>query len=94
MFSRRRDLRAGFERMVAEVCMGKVGAVAARSLPSSRATARLAATGGYAGWSTRCSSIRGHLRATPRQRPFAPRSEGSLNEYELDLLRQRSLAAL
>ena len=30
--------RAGFERMVAEVCLGKVGAVAARESRGSRAT--------------------------------------------------------
>jgi hypothetical protein len=62
-------LRAGFERMVAEVCLGKVGAVAAREVSRSRATA---ATGSSswrcAGWSTRCSSIRRpftrHAKAT------------------------------
>jgi DNA invertase Pin-like site-specific DNA recombinase len=31
--------RAGFERMVAEVCMGKVGAVAAREVCDSHGTA-------------------------------------------------------
>jgi hypothetical protein len=62
-------LRAGFERMVAEVCLGKVGAVAAGRSLASRATA---ATGSSswrcAGWSTRCSSIRRpfthHAKAT------------------------------
>ncbi len=47
--------RAGFKRMVAEVCLGKVGAVAAREVSRFAATA---ATGGSssrcAAWSTRC----------------------------------------
>src|SRR5215469_11493625 len=51
--------RVGFERMVAEVCLGKVGAVAARE-GNDRLLLGL---------------------------------KGSLNEYELDLLRQRSLSA-
>ena len=46
--------RSGFERMVAEVCLGKVGAVAAREVSRSPATA---ATGNSlsrcAAWSTR-----------------------------------------
>jgi len=33
--------RVGFERMVAEVCLGKVGAVAAAKSPASRATAAI-----------------------------------------------------
>jgi DNA invertase Pin-like site-specific DNA recombinase len=36
--------RAGFERMVAEVCLGKVGAVCARSLQLCPQQPRLAAT--------------------------------------------------
>src|SRR3954470_5885133 len=59
--------RAGFERMVAEVCLGKVGTV-----------------------------------LVDQETIYAPRHgndrlllglKGSLNEYELDLLRQRSLSA-
>jgi hypothetical protein len=46
-------------------------------------------------WSTRCWSIRDRLRAAPHhgndQRLLG--LKGSLNEYELDLLRQRSVAA-
>ena len=47
--------RAGFERMVAEVCLGKVGAVAA--LEVSR-FARNSRWSRCAAWSTPCSSTR------------------------------------
>jgi DNA invertase Pin-like site-specific DNA recombinase len=49
--------RAGFERMVAEVCLGKVGAVAAREV--SRATATIGSSlSRCAAWLIHCSSIR------------------------------------
>src|SRR6267378_219018 len=68
-------VRAGFERMVAEVCLGKVGAVCARVVDTV---------------------------LVDQEAIYAPRHgndrlllglKGSLNEYELDLLRQRSLSA-
>ena len=86
--------RAGFERMVAQVCLGKVGAVAAREVsrfaPNSRDWLQLIEM---------C-----HLVDTvliDQETIYAPRHgndqillgiKGSLNEYELDLLRQRSLS--
>ncbi|WP_254694504.1 recombinase family protein [Alloyangia pacifica] len=87
--------RADFDRMVAEVCLGKVGAVAAREV------SRFA----------RDSRDRQHLIEECRvvdtvlvdqEAVYAPLQgndrlrlglKGSLNEYELDLLRQRSLSA-
>jgi DNA invertase Pin-like site-specific DNA recombinase len=56
--------RAGFERMVAQVCLGKVGAVCAREvsrLPRCRHGADRPGNG---------------VRAAPRQRPVAAWSEG------------------
>src|SRR6201993_649770 len=87
--------RAGFERMVAEVCMGKVGAVAAREV--SR----------FARNSREWQQLVGGCRVLDtvlidQETGYAPRQsndrlllglKGSLNEYELDLLRQRSLEA-
>ena len=90
-------LRAGFERMVAEVCLGKVGAVAAREVSRFARNSR-----DWRQYRRRYCRVvdtllidpGGHLRATPRQRPFAPRPEGKPERrYELDLLWQRSLAA-
>ena len=47
--------RAGFERMVAEVCLGKVGAVCARKSRALRATAGIGSSSSRcAAWSTRC----------------------------------------
>src|SRR3954463_3908999 len=60
--------RAGFERMVAEVCLGKVGAVCAREVSRFARNSR--------DWQQLIEMCR-----------------GSLTEYELDLLRQRSLSA-
>lgn len=87
--------RAGFERMVADVCLGKVGAIAARELSrfarNSREwqqlmeVCRLVDTlliDAEVVYSPRLSSDRLLLGL-----------KGSLNEYELDLLRQRSLEA-
>src|SRR5579863_2221131 len=87
--------RAGFERMVAEVCMGKVGAVAAREVSrfarNSREWQQLIEV---------CRVVDTVL--IDQETVYAPRQsndrlllglKGSLNEYELDLLRQRSLSA-
>src|SRR6266545_11293 len=88
-------LRAGFERMVAQVCLGKVGAVAAREVSrfarNSRAWQQLIEM---------CRVVDTVL--VDQETIYAPRHgndrlllglKGSLNEYELDLLRQRSLSA-
>jgi DNA invertase Pin-like site-specific DNA recombinase len=87
--------RAGFERMVAEVCFGHVGAVAAREVSRFARNSRE--------WQ--------HLVEVCRvvdtvlidlETVYSPRHsndrlllglKGSLNEYELDLLRQRSVEA-
>ena len=87
--------RAGFERMVAEVCLGKVGAVAAREVSrfarNSRDWQRLVEV---------CRVVDTLL--LDHETVYAPRQsndrlllglKGSLNEYELDLLRQRSVEA-
>lgn len=87
--------RAGFERMVAEVCMGKVGAVAAREVSrfarNSREWQQLVEV---------CRVVDTIL--IDQETIYAPRQsndrlllglKGSLNEYELDLLRQRSVDA-
>jgi DNA invertase Pin-like site-specific DNA recombinase len=87
--------RAGFERMVAEVCLGKVGAVAAREVSrfarNSREWQQLVEV---------CRVVDTVL--IDQEMVYAPRLsndrlllglKGSLNEYELDLLRQRSAEA-
>src|SRR5246500_5015056 len=87
--------RAGFERMVAEVCLGKVGAVAAREVArfarNSREWQQLVEV---------CRVVDTVL--IDQEMVYAPRLsndrlllglKGSLNEYELDLLRQRSVEA-
>jgi DNA invertase Pin-like site-specific DNA recombinase len=87
--------RAGFERMVAEVCLGKVGAVAAREVSrfarNSRDWRQLVEV---------CRVVDTVL--IDQEMVYAPRLgndrlllglKGSLNEYELDLLRQRSVEA-
>ena len=87
--------RAGFERMVAEVCLGKVGAVAAREVSrfarNSREWQQLVEV---------CRVVDTVL--VDQEMVYAPRQsndrlllglKGSLNEYELDLLRQRSVEA-
>jgi DNA invertase Pin-like site-specific DNA recombinase len=88
-------MRAGFERMVAEVCLGHVGGVAAREVSRFARNSRE--------WQ--------HLVEVCRvvdtvlidlEAVYCPRLsndrlllglKGSLNEYELDLLRQRSVEA-
>jgi len=87
--------RSGFERMVAEVCLGKVGAVAAREVSrfarNSREWQKLVEV---------CRVVDTVL--IDQEMVYAPRQsndrlllglKGSLNEYELDLLRQRSVEA-
>lgn len=87
--------RAGFERMVSEVCLGKVGAVAAREVSrfarNSREWQQLVEV---------CRVVDTVL--IDQETVYAPRQsndrlllglKGSLNEYELDLLRQRSVEA-
>lgn len=88
-------VRAGFERMVAEVCLGKVGAVAAREVSrfarNSREWQQLIEV---------CRVVDTVL--IDQETVYTPRQsndrlllglKGSLNEYELDLLRQRSVEA-
>ena len=87
--------RAGFDRMVAEVCLGHVGAVAAREVSrfarNSREWQQLVEV---------CRVVDTVL--IDLDTVYSPRHsndrlllglKGSLNEYELDLLRQRSVEA-
>jgi DNA invertase Pin-like site-specific DNA recombinase len=87
--------RAGFERMVAEVCLGKVGAVCAREVSRFARNSR--------DWQQLIEMCRVvDTVLVDQETIYAPRHgndrlllglKGSLNEYELDLLRQRSLSA-
>src|ERR1700761_3341811 len=87
--------RAGFERMVAEVCLGKVGAVAAREVSRFARNSRE--------WQQLIEVCRVvDTLLVDQDTVYAPRHgndrlllglKGSLNEYELDLLRQRSVEA-
>lgn len=87
--------RVGFDRMVAEVCLGKVGAVAAREVSRFARNSR--------DWQQLIEMCRVvDTVLIDQEAVYAPRQsndrlllglKGSLNEYELDLLRQRSLAA-
>lgn len=82
--------RAGFERMVAEVCLGKVGAVAAREVSRFARNSR--------DWQQLVEMCRVvDTLLIDQEMIYAPRLgndrlllglKGSLNEYELDLLRQ------
>jgi DNA invertase Pin-like site-specific DNA recombinase len=88
--------RAGFQRMVAEVCLGKVGAVAAREVSRFARNSR--------DWQQLIEMCRVvDTVLIDQETVYAPRQgndrlllglKGSLNEYELDLLRQRALAAI
>lgn len=87
--------RAGFERLVAEVCGGQIGAVL--SIEASR----LARNGRDWHHLIELCGLVGAIVIDP-ERVYDPRSpndrlllglKGSLNEYELDLLRQRSVEA-
>jgi len=87
--------RVGFERMVAEVCLGNVGGVAAREVSRFARNSRE--------WQhlvEMCRVVDTVL--IDLEAVYAPRLsndrlllglKGSLNEYELDLLRQRSVEA-
>jgi DNA invertase Pin-like site-specific DNA recombinase len=87
--------REGFDRMIADVCLGKVGAVAAREVSRFARNSR--------DWQhliEMCRVVDTVL--IDQETVYAPRDgndrlllglKGSLNEYELDLLRQRFLAA-
>jgi DNA invertase Pin-like site-specific DNA recombinase len=87
--------RAGFERMVAEVCLGQVGAVAAREVSRFARNSRE--------WQKLVEVCRvvdtllidQEMIYTPRQSNdrLLLGLKGSLNEYELDPLRQRSVEA-
>ena len=87
--------RAGFDRMVARVCLGGVGAVAAREVSRFARNSR--------DWQQLIEMCRVvDTVLVDQEAVYAPRQsndrlllglKGSLNEYELDLLRQRSLAA-
>src|SRR5271166_4730644 len=87
--------RAGFERMVAEVCLGKVGAVAAREVSRFARNSRE--------WQQLVEMCRVvDTLLVDQEAIYAPRQgndrlllglKGSLNEYELDLLRARSVEA-
>src|SRR5438876_4029262 len=88
-------VRAGFERLVAEVCLGHVGAVAAREVSrfarNNREWQHLIEV---------CRMVDTLL--IDHETVYDPRLgndrlllglKGSLNEYELDLLRQRAVEA-
>src|SRR6266852_5536081 len=87
--------RAGFERMVAEVCLGKVGAVAAREVSRFARNSR--------DWQQLVEVCRVvDTLLIDQESVYSPRHsndrlllglKGSLNEYELDLLRQRAWEA-
>src|SRR5262245_25204248 len=87
-------IRTGFERMVAEVCLGKVGVVAAREVSRFARNSR--------DWQQLIEICRVvDTLLVDQEAIYAPRLgndrlllglKGSLNECELDLLRQRSLA--
>ena len=87
--------RTGFERMVAEVCLGKVGAVCAREVSRFARNSR--------DWQQLIEMCRVvDTVLVDQETIYVPRHgndrlllglKGSLNEYELDLLRQRSLSA-
>ena len=89
------DGRTGFQRMVAEVCLGRVGAVAAREVSRFARNNR--------DWHQlieMCGLVDALL--VDHEAVYDPRRandrlllglKGSLSEYEIDLLRQRSLEA-
>ena len=87
--------RTGFQRMIAEVCLGKVGVVAARELSRFARNSR--------DWQHLIEVCRmvdtllmdhdGLYDARSGSDRLLLGVKGSMNEYELDLLRQRSLEA-
>lgn len=88
-------VRTGFERMVADVCLGNVGAVAAREVSRFARNSK--------DWQQLVEVCRVvDTLLIDQDSIYCPRSsndrlllglKGSMNEYELDLLRQRSLEA-
>ena len=88
-------IRTGFERMVAQVCLGEVGAVCAREVSRFARNSRE--------WQhlVEMSRVVDTL-LIDQETVYSPRLsndrlllglKGSLNEYELDLLRQRASEA-
>jgi len=87
--------RTGFERMVADVCLGNVGAVAAREVSRFARNSK--------DWQQLIEVCRVvDTLLIDQDSIYCPRGsndrlllglKGSMNEYELDLLRQRSLEA-
>jgi DNA invertase Pin-like site-specific DNA recombinase len=87
--------RSGFQRMVAEVCLGKIGAVAAREVSRFARNSR--------DWQQLVEVCRMvDTLLIDHETIYDPRRgndrlllglKGSLNEYELDLLRHRSVEA-
>jgi DNA invertase Pin-like site-specific DNA recombinase len=87
--------RTGFQRMVSEVCLGKIGAVAAREVSRFARNSR--------DWQQLVEVCRMvDTLLIDHETVYDPRQgndrlllglKGSLNEYELDLLRQRSVEA-
>ncbi len=87
--------RSGFERMVAQVCLGQAGAVAAREVSRFARNSRE--------WQQLVEMCRVvDTLLIDQETIYDPRQsndrlllglKGSLNEYELDLLRQRSMEA-
>ena len=87
--------RQGFDRMVSEVCLGNVGVVAARELSRFARNSRE--------WQQLIEMCRVvDTLLLDKEMVYAPRDsndrlllglKGSLNEYELDLLRARSVEA-
>lgn len=85
--------RARFERMVAQVCLGKVGAVAAREV--SRFARNRRDLQQLVEMCRVVDTLLIDQEIVYAARPFNDRRllglKGSLNEYELDLLRQVSI---
>ncbi|MEM9942058.1 MAG: recombinase family protein [Planctomycetota bacterium] len=87
--------RSGFEKMVSDVCLGNIGAVAAREVSRFARNSR--------DWQQLVEVCRVvDTLLIDHETVYSPRQsndrlllglKGSLNEYELDLLRQRSLEA-
>ncbi len=87
-------IRSGFEALVAQVCLGQLGAVAAREMSRFARNSRE--------WQHLVELCRRvDTLLVDQESVYAPRQgndllllvKGSLNEYELELLRQRSLEA-
>jgi hypothetical protein len=68
--------RAGFDRMVAEVCLGRVGAVAAREVLRPQQPGLAATHRDVPGRRHRPDRPGDRICSTPEQRPFASGAEG------------------